>query len=93
MNCYWQNASKEFLTSIFNYFPGRINTFEVSRVHDGNEVAAVVNYGEIFQSPAQEIIAQLEKNDFLIINLINVTMDDGTTRVLTPLLFRILNND
>jgi hypothetical protein len=75
------------------YFPGRINTFEVSRVHDGNEVAAVVNYGEIFQSPAQEIIAQLEKNDFLIINLINVTMDDGTTRVLTPLLFRILNND
>lgn len=75
------------------YFPGRINNFEVSRVHDGNEVAAVVNYGEIFQSPAQEIIAQLEKNDFLIINLINVTMDDGTTRVLTPLLFRILNND
>jgi hypothetical protein len=74
-------------------FPGRINTFKISRIHNGKEVETVINYGEIFQSPAQNIIAQLEVNDFLVINLINVTMDDGTTRVLTPLTFRILKED
>jgi hypothetical protein len=76
-----------------SYFPGIINNFRISRINNGTEVAAVINYGEIFQSPAQEIIAKLDKNDFLVINLINVTMDDGTTRVLTPLTFRILNKN
>ncbi|PQB06102.1 hypothetical protein BST83_02075 [Polaribacter filamentus] len=74
-----------------SYFPGKINNFKISRINNGIEVAAALNYGEVFQSPAQEIIAKLDKNDFLVINLINVTMDDGTTRVLTPLTFRIVN--
>jgi len=73
------------------YFPGRINSFRVMRIHAGIETETVVNYGEIFQSNTQKLISGLQKNDFIIFDNINVSLVDGTSRKPPPLLYKITN--
>jgi hypothetical protein len=73
------------------YFPGRINSFRVMRIHAGIETESVVNYGELFQSSTQKLISSLQKNDFIIFDNINVSLVDGTSRKPPPLLYKITN--
>lgn len=74
-----------------NYFPGRINSFRVLRIHAGVEAESEVNFGEIFQSNTQKLISSLEKNDFIIFDNINVSLVDGTSRKPPPILYKIIN--
>jgi len=73
------------------YFPGRINSFRVMRIQAGVETETVVNYGEIFQSNTQKLIASLQKNDLIVFDNINVSLVDGTSRKPPPLLYKITN--
>ena len=72
-----------------NYFPGRINSYKVIRVHNGKEEESVSNYGELFQSPTQKVMSALKKNDFLIFDNINIALVDGSTRLPAPIIYKI----
>jgi hypothetical protein len=74
-----------------DYFPGRINSYRVLRIHAGVETESVVNYGELFQSNTQKLISSLEKNDLIVFDNINVSLVDGTSRKPAPLLYKIIN--
>jgi hypothetical protein len=74
-----------------NFFPGRINSYRVLRVHSGTDAESVINYGEIFQSNTQRLIANLEKNDYIIFDNINVALFDGTSRKPPPIMYKITN--
>lgn len=71
------------------YFPGRINSYKVIRVHNGKEEESVSNYGELFQSPTQKVMSALRKNDFLIFDNINIALVDGSTRLPAPIIYKI----
>lgn len=71
------------------YFPGRINSYKVIRVHNGKEEESVSNYGELFQSPTQKVMSALKKNDFLIFDNINIALVDGSTRLPAPIIYKI----
>jgi len=88
--------TSERLEAILNinnldYFPGRINSFRVLRIHAGVEAESVTNFGEIFQSNTQKLIASLQKSDFVVFDNINVSLIDGTSRKPPPLLYKISN--
>jgi hypothetical protein len=74
-----------------DYFPGRINSFRVMKIHAGIETESIMNYGEIFQSSTQKLIVGLQKNDLIIFDNINVSLVDGTSRKPPPLLYKITN--
>lgn len=89
-------TSSERLEAVLNinnldYFPGRINSFRVLKIHAGVEAESVLNYGELFQSNTQKLISGLEKNDFVIFDNINVSLVDGTSRKPPPILYKITN--
>jgi len=69
-----------------NYFPGRINSFKVVRIHNGKEEESVNNYGELFQSPTQKVLGALVKNDLIIFDNLNMSLIDGSTRTAAPYL-------
>jgi hypothetical protein len=73
-----------------NYFPGRINSFKVVRIHNGKEEDSYINYGELFQSPTQKIIGSLKKNDILIFDNLNISLIDGSTRIISPIIYKII---
>jgi hypothetical protein len=72
-----------------NFFPGRINSFKVIRIHNGKEEDAVNNYGELFQSPTQKVLGALKKNDLLIFDNVNISLVDGSTRTSAPIIYKI----
>ena len=72
-----------------NFFPGRINSFKVIRIHNGKEEESVNNYGELFQSPTQKVLGVLKKNDFLIFDNVNMSLVDGSTRTSAPIIYKI----
>ncbi len=74
-----------------NYFPGRINSFKVTRIHSGVDTETAINYGELFQSNTQRLIAGLDKNDIILFDNINVSLVDGTSRKPAPLLYKVTN--
>jgi hypothetical protein len=74
-----------------DFFPGRINSFRVTRLHAGAEQESVINYGELFQSNTQKVFSNLQKNDFIIFDNMNVSLLDGTSRKPPPLLYKITN--
>jgi hypothetical protein len=74
-----------------NYFPGRINSFKVIRIHNGKEEEAYNNYGEIFQSPTQKVIGGLKKNDLLIFDNVSLSLVDGSTRISSPIVYKIID--
>jgi hypothetical protein len=73
-----------------SYFPGRINSFKVVRIHNGKEEESVNNYGELFQSPTQKVMSALVKNDLIIFDNLNMSMVDGTTRMAAPIVYKII---
>jgi hypothetical protein len=72
-----------------NYFPGRINSYKVIRIHNGKEEESVNNYGELFQSPTQKVLGALKKNDLLIFDNVNMSLVDGSTRTSAPIIYKI----
>ena len=72
-----------------NFFPGRINSYKVIRIHNGKEEESVNNYGELFQSPTQKVLGALKKNDFLIFDNVNMPLVDGSTRTSAPIIYKI----
>ena len=74
-----------------NYFPGRINSFKVVRIHNGKEEESANNYGELFQSPAQKVFGALKKNDILIFDNVNMSLVDGSTRSAAPIIYKIID--
>ncbi|MEN9697522.1 MAG: GldM C-terminal domain [Bacteroidota bacterium] len=74
-----------------NYFPGRINSFKVVRIHNGKEEESVSNYGELFQSPTQKVLGALKKNDILIFDNVNMSLVDGSTRSAAPIIYKIID--
>jgi hypothetical protein len=72
-----------------NFFPGRINSYKVIRIHNGKEEESVNNYGELFQSPTQKVLGALKKNDFLIFDNVNMSLVDGSTRTSAPIIYKI----
>jgi hypothetical protein len=73
-----------------SYFPGRINSFKVVRIHNGKEEESINNYGELFQSPTQKVMGALVKNDLIIFDNLNMSMIDGTTRTAAPIVYKII---
>jgi hypothetical protein len=71
-------------------FPGRISTFRLLRIHNGKETESILNYGELFQIPAQKLIGNLKKDDFLIIDNVTTSLYDGTSRISSPLMYKII---
>jgi len=74
-----------------NFFPGRINSYKVIRIHNGKEEESVNNYGELFQSPTQKVLGSLVKNDLIIFDNLNMSMVDGSTRTAAPIVYKIIN--
>jgi hypothetical protein len=72
-----------------NYFPGRINSYKVVRIHNGKEEEFANNSGELFQSNTQKVIAALKKNDLLIFDNINMSLVDGSSRSAAPIIYKI----
>jgi len=72
-----------------NFFPGRINSFKVIRIHNGKEEESVNNYGELFQSTTQKVLGALKKNDLLIFDNVNMSLVDGSTRTSAPIIYKI----
>ncbi len=72
-----------------NFFPGRINSYKVIRIHNGKEEESVNNYGELFQSPTQKVLGALKKNDLLIFDNVNMSLVDGSTRTAAPIIYKI----
>lgn len=71
-------------------FPGRINNFRLLRIHNGKEFESIMNYGELFQIPAQKLIGNLRKDDFLIIDNVTTSLYDGSSRISSPLMYKII---
>jgi hypothetical protein len=74
-----------------SYFPGRINSYKVIRIHNGKEEESVMNYGELFQSPTQKVMGSLVKNDLIIFDNLNMSLVDGSTRTAAPIVYKITN--
>jgi len=74
-----------------NFFPGRINSYKVVRIHNGKEEESVSNTGELFQSNTQKVLGSLKKNDLLIFDNVNMTMVDGSTRTSAPIIYKIID--
>ena len=74
-----------------NFFPGRINSYKVVRIHNGKEEEAVNNTGELFQSNTQKVLGSLKKNDLIIFDNVNMTMVDGSTRTSAPIIYKIID--
>jgi len=72
-----------------NFFPGRINSYKVIRIHNGKEEESVNNYGELFQSTTQKVLGALKKNDLLIFDNVNMSLVDGSTRTSAPIIYKI----
>ena len=71
------------------FFPGRINSYKVVKIHNGKEEESINNYGELFQSTTQKILGSLKKNDFVIFDNINMSLIDGSTRTSPPIIYKI----
>jgi hypothetical protein len=73
-----------------NYFPGRINSYNVIKIHNDKEENTVINNSELFQSATLKLISSLEKNDILIFENINISLVDGTSRITQPIVYKII---
>jgi hypothetical protein len=74
-----------------NFFPGRINSFKVIRIHNGKEEESISNNGELFQSTTQKVLGALKKGDLLIFDNVNISLIDGSTRTSPPIIYKIID--
>jgi hypothetical protein len=74
-------------------FPGRINSYYVTRIpkeDDGTPQERILNYGDVFSPELQKMLRKLKKGDLLLFDNIQVTMIDGTSRIASPLTYKII---
>jgi len=74
-------------------FPGRINSYYVTRIpkeDDGTPQERILNYGDVFSAELQKMLRKLKKGDLLLFDNIQVTMIDGTSRIASPLTYKII---
>ena len=74
-------------------FNGRINSYTVTRIpkdDEGTPQERVLNYGDVFNAETQKLLRKLKKGDLLLFNNIQVTMPDGTSRIASPLTYKII---
>jgi len=74
-----------------NFFPGRINSFKVVRIHNGKEEESISNNGELFQSTTQKVLGALKKGDLLVFDNVNISLIDGSTRTSPPIIYKIID--
>tara|TARA_B110000977_G_scaffold84803_1_gene113243 strand:- start:2782 stop:4158 length:1377 start_codon:yes stop_codon:yes gene_type:complete len=71
-------------------FPGRINKFNIVLVHGAEIYEAISNSGSIFQTDTQRVLEKVEDNDLIIFEDISLTLNDGTTRIAAPMIYKIV---
>ena len=74
-------------------FPGRINSFTATRIpkeDEGTPQERVLNYGDVFNAETAKLLRKLKKGDLLLFDNIQVTMQDGTSRIASPLTYKII---
>jgi hypothetical protein len=74
-------------------FKGRINSYTVTRIpkeDEGTPQERVLNYGDVFNVDLLKMLRKLKKGDLLLFNNIQVTMPDGTSRIASPLTYKII---
>jgi hypothetical protein len=72
------------------YFPGRINKFNIVLVHGAEIYESISNSGPIFQTDTQRVLEKIEDNDLIIFEDISLTLNDGTTRIAAPMIYKIV---
>lgn len=72
-----------------NYFPGRINSFKVTRLHEGKQVEYVNNSGELFSLNTQKLISNATQSDILIFDNLILYLVDGSSRIANPIVLKI----
>lgn len=74
-------------------FPGRINSYYVTRIpkeNEGTPLERILNYGDVFSAEIQKMLRKLKKGDLLLFDNIQVSMIDGTSRTASPLTYKII---
>jgi hypothetical protein len=67
----------------------RINGFRVSILGGKEEIPAVYNYGPIFQDESKQLFAKLRRGNLVMFDNITITVGDGSTRSVKPVLYKI----
>ena len=71
-------------------FPGRINKFNIVLVHGAEIYEAITNPGPIFQTDTQRVVEKIKDNDLVIFEDVSMTLNDGTTRIAAPIIYKII---
>ena len=71
-------------------FPGRINSYRVTRISKNADQESVENYSDVFTDKTSNLISKLQKGDVILFSNILVTLVDGTTRTANPLTYKIV---
>ena len=74
-------------------FPGRINSYYVTRIpkeNEGTPLERILSYGDVFSAEIQKMLRKLKKGDLLLFDNIQVSMIDGTSRTASPLTYKII---
>ena len=71
-------------------FPGRINKFNIVLVHGADIYEAITNSGPIFQTDTQRVLEKIEDNDLVIFEDVSMTLNDGTTRIAPPIIYKVI---
>jgi hypothetical protein len=73
----------------YENFPGRINGYRCVRYNINNEKETVYNYGENFQSSLLLLLAKVQKGDILVFDNVTISLNDGSTRTTSPIIYKI----
>jgi hypothetical protein len=71
-------------------FPGRINKFNIVLVHGAEIYEAITNSGPIFQTDTQRVLEKIKDNDLVIFEDVSMTLNDGTTRIAPPIIYKVI---
>ena len=72
-----------------DFFPGKITSYQVTKINVKNERVSVNNLGDIFQHNTKELIRSSEKGDLILFSNIFVNMLDGTSHVVNTMAYKI----
>jgi hypothetical protein len=78
-----------FPNSEFASFPGRINGYRFVKYNGDNTTESLYNYGDSFQSALQAILAKAKKGDIVVFDNITISLNGGSSRTATPLIYKI----
>jgi hypothetical protein len=75
----------------FDQFPGRINGYRFYKYALNGSQETLYNYGETFQSPLLTLIGNVKKGEIIVFDNITISLNDGTTRTVSPLIYKIID--